>query len=132
MIGEDIRLSRALAQAVSLHPELELVTQELSITTFRYVPIDLRDRQKDLVEHYLDKLNREILDRLQRGGEVFVSNAVVGGRHVLRACIVNFHTTQADVEALPAIVARVGQTVDAELRAGSSASSPEAKVRLPD
>jgi glutamate/tyrosine decarboxylase-like PLP-dependent enzyme len=132
MIGEDIRLSRALAQAVSLHPELELVTQELSITTFRYVPIDLRDRQKDLVEHYLDTLNREILDRLQRGGEVFVSNAVVGGRHVLRACIVNFHTTQADVEALPAIVARVGQTVDAELRAGSSASSPEAKVRLPD
>ena len=38
MIGEDIALSRALADAVVAHPELELVTQDLSITTFRYVP----------------------------------------------------------------------------------------------
>ncbi len=66
---------------------------------------------------YLDALNRELLDRLQRGGETFVSNAVVGGRYVLRACIVNFHTTQSDVEAVPGIVARVGRTVDTELRA---------------
>lgn len=58
----------------------------------------------------------ELLDRLQRGGEAFVSNAVVGGRYVLRACIVNFHTTRADVEAVPEIVARIGRAVDAELR----------------
>jgi glutamate/tyrosine decarboxylase-like PLP-dependent enzyme len=68
------------------------------------------------VERHLDALNRELLDRLQRGGEAFVSNAVVDGRYVLRACIVNFHTTRTDVEALPEIVARVGRTVDAELR----------------
>jgi hypothetical protein len=68
------------------------------------------------VERHLDALNRELLDRLQRGGEVFVSNAVVGGRYTLRACIVNFHTDVADVEALPEIVARVAQDVDAELR----------------
>jgi hypothetical protein len=36
---------------------------------------------------------------------------------VLRACIVNFHTTRADVEAVPEIVARVGRVVDRELRA---------------
>jgi hypothetical protein len=47
---------------------------------------------------------------------VFVSNAVIGGRYVLRACIVNFHTTLADVEAVPAIVVRLGRKVDAELR----------------
>jgi hypothetical protein len=68
------------------------------------------------VERHLDALNRELLDRLQRGGEAFVSNAVIGGRYALRACIVNFHTTLADVEALPEIVARVAQEVDAELR----------------
>ena len=54
---------------------------------------------------------------LQSGGEAFVSNAVIDGRYVLRACIVNFHTTQADVEAMPEIVARVGRAVDAQLRA---------------
>jgi aromatic-L-amino-acid decarboxylase len=121
MIADDIRLSRTMAEAVRRHAELQLVTQELSITTFRYVPRDLRDRVggavvDPLVEQHLDALNRALVDRLQRGGEAFVSNAVVRGRYLLRACIVNFHTDRADVEALPEIVARLGRTVDAELR----------------
>ena len=115
MIADDIRLSQAMARAVSRHAEMELITQNLSITTFRYVPLDLRANPREpQVEQYLDALNREILDRLQRGGETFVSNAVVDGRYALRACIVNFHTAQADVEALPEIVARIGRTVDAQ------------------
>jgi aromatic-L-amino-acid/L-tryptophan decarboxylase len=117
MIADDIRLSRCMAQAITRHPELELMTQELSITTFRYVPRDLRTNLREAkVEAYLDALNREILDRLQRGGETFVSNAVVRDRYTLRACIVNFHTSQADVEAVPGIVARIGRTADAQLR----------------
>jgi glutamate/tyrosine decarboxylase-like PLP-dependent enzyme len=117
MIADDMRLSRLMAEAVSRHAELELATQELSIATFRYVPADLRpDVGRDEVERHLDALNRALLDRLQRGGELFVSNAVVGGRYLLRACIVNFHTTRADVEAVPDIVARLGRTIDAELR----------------
>ena len=116
MIGDDIRLSRMLAGSVQRHAELELATQELSITTFRYVPQDLRGAVGDGdVERHLDALNRLLLDRLQRGGEIFLSNAVVGGRYLLRACIVNFHTEQSDVEAVPEIVARVGREVDAEL-----------------
>ena len=39
-------------------------------------------------------------------------------RFLLRACIVNFRTTDADVAAIPAIVAGVGRVVDAELRPG--------------
>jgi aromatic-L-amino-acid decarboxylase len=117
MIADDIRLSRAMSEAVRQHPEMELSTQELSITTFRYVPRDLRANVgEEQVERHLEALNREVLDRLQRGGEAFVSNAIVGGRYVLRACIVNFHTAQADVEAVPEIVARLGRMVDAELR----------------
>jgi glutamate/tyrosine decarboxylase-like PLP-dependent enzyme len=117
MIADDIRLSKAMAEAVGRHRELELITQDLSITTFRYVPDDLRAHAGEpVVEEHLDALNRELVDRLQRGGETFVSNAVVGGRYLLRACIVNFHTDRADVEAVPEIVARIGRTVDAELR----------------
>jgi aromatic-L-amino-acid decarboxylase len=117
MISEDIRLARALADAVDRHPELQLMTQELSITTFRYVPVDLRTRMgEDAVERHLDALNRELLDRLQREGEAFVSNAVIGGRYALRACIVNFHTSLEDVEAVPAIVAGLGRPTDVHLR----------------
>jgi glutamate/tyrosine decarboxylase-like PLP-dependent enzyme len=117
MIADDIRLSEAMAAVVGRHPELQLATQELSITTFRYVPRDLQDQVGDeTTEHHLDAVNRELLDRLQRGGEAFVSNAIIAGRYLLRACIVNFHTARADVEAVPEIVSRIGGIVDAELR----------------
>ncbi len=116
MIAEDIRLSRVMADAVRRCDELELITQQLSITTFRYVPRDLRPKLGEAaVERYLDVLNRHVLDRLQHGGEAFVSNAVVSDRYVLRACIVNFHTTVADVEATVEIAARVGREVNAAL-----------------
>ena len=49
---------------------------------------------------------------------MFVTNAVLDGRFLLRACIVNFRTTEADVAAIPEMVARVGRAVDAELRPG--------------
>ena len=118
MIAEDIRLSQAMAQAISRHAELQLMTQQLSITTSRYMPSNIREKLRESeVELYLDALNRELIDRLQRGGETFISNAVVDGHYVLRACIVNFHTTQTEVEAVPDIVARIGREVDAELRA---------------
>jgi glutamate/tyrosine decarboxylase-like PLP-dependent enzyme len=118
MIADDMRLSRAMADAVRGHDDLELVTQGLSITTFRCVPADLRSTAGDeTTERHLDALNRTVLDRLQRGGEAFVSNAVVRGRYVLRACIVNFHTTRADVNAAVEIAARLGREVHAELTA---------------
>jgi aromatic-L-amino-acid/L-tryptophan decarboxylase len=107
MISDDIALSRALADAVRNHAELELVTQDLSITTFRYVPAELRGD-----DERLNALNRQLLDRIQRSGDAFVSPAVVNGRYLLRACIVNFHTAREDVEALPEIVARLGRTLE--------------------
>jgi aromatic-L-amino-acid/L-tryptophan decarboxylase len=130
MIADDIRLSQAMAAAVTRHPELQLATQELSITTFRFVPGDLRSQVGDeAAERHLDALNRELLDRLQRGGEAFVSNAIIGGRYLLRACIVNFHTARADVEALPEIVSRIGRIVDAELRPAASIKAADDQRR---
>lgn len=117
MLGDDIALTRRLHERVAAHPDLEPMTCELSISTFRFVPAALRDGiGTPQVEEQLNRLNEELLDRLQKGGAVFVSNAVLRGRYVLRACIVNFNTTAMDVDALPDIVARVGHEVDAELR----------------
>lgn len=117
MIGDDIRLSERLHALVEAHPELETVTQALSITTFRYVPADLQATATTTeTADYLNALNQALLDRIQRSGEAFVSNAIVHGRYVLRACIVNLNTTAADIDALPEIVVRLGQEVDAGLR----------------
>ena len=115
MISEDIALAQALYEAVGTFPELQPATQNLSITTFRFVPLDLPKGQSPS-EIYLNKLNEELLNRLQKRGEVFISNALVEGKYLLRACIVNFRTTLSDVEALPEIVIRIGRTLDSEMR----------------
>ncbi len=87
----------------------------MSITTFRYVPTDLTPGSEQ-VEAYLNQLNVELLIRLQRSGEAFLSNAVVEGMFLLRACIVNFRTSLEDIEAVSGIVIRIGREVDAALR----------------
>ena len=122
MIGDDIRLSERLARRIADHPDLELSTQRLSITTFRFVPQRLRSSMgaPDTDKH-LNALNEELAERIQTSGEAFVSNAVVGGRYLLRACIVNFNTTEADIDALPDLVVRLGREADATLRQGGGA-----------
>jgi glutamate/tyrosine decarboxylase-like PLP-dependent enzyme len=115
MIGDDIRLARTLHRLVEAEPRLEAMTQALSISTFRYVPEDLRPGTK-AVDAYLNDLNEELLHRLKTSGEVYLSNAVIGGTFALRACIVNFRTSPPDVEAVPGIVLRHGVAADRALR----------------
>jgi glutamate/tyrosine decarboxylase-like PLP-dependent enzyme len=110
MIGDDIALAERLLRNVAAHPDLEAHARGLSVVTFRYVPphlASLRDTPDG--EQRLNSLNELLVDRIQRSGEAFVSQAIVGDRFLLRACIVNFNTTAVDVDALPAIVARLGR-----------------------
>ncbi len=115
MLSDDILLAQELYRLVEGHPELQAFTQELSITTFRYIPPDLTPGSEQ-VEAYLNRLNAELLARLQRGGEAFLSNAVLRGTFLLRACIVNFRTSLEDIEAVPALVSHIGREADADLR----------------
>ena len=115
MIAEDIQLAEHLYELVDQHPELEAFTQNLSITTFRYVPRNLIGNRMQR-EEYLNKLNEELLSELQYSGKAFVSNALIGEQYLLRSCIVNFRTSLEDVMALPEIVTRLGGRIDAALR----------------
>jgi glutamate/tyrosine decarboxylase-like PLP-dependent enzyme len=103
------------------HDSLERGTVSLSITTFRYVPHDLRGAPDDgSLTTYLNELNERIVTAIRLSGEAFVSNAHVEGRFMLRACIVNFRTTLKDVAVLPDLVVRIGRELDAKLRPTSS------------
>jgi glutamate/tyrosine decarboxylase-like PLP-dependent enzyme len=114
-ISEDIRLAAELFRQIARTPQLEALTQSLSITTFRYVPRDLEPGGGE-TDSYLDQLNNELLTRVQNSGEAYLSNAIVRGGFALRVCIVNFRTTRADIEALPPLIVRIGEETDAELR----------------
>ena len=117
MISDDMALARTLDAAVRTHPGLEPATCELSISTWRCVPPELRGRiGEPAVDEYLDTLNREVVDRMQKRGEAFVSNAVVRGRYLLRSCVVNFNTRASDMAAVAALSERMGRELDAELR----------------
>lgn len=114
MIGDDVALARRLYEEVGRREELEPVMHNLSITCFRYVPEGF-DAEAEGADAYLNALNADLVQRLQEGGELFVSNAVIGGRYVLRACVTNYNTTLDDILACPDIVIRTGRAAHAAL-----------------
>ncbi len=112
MIRDDIELAAYIGEVIKPHNELVLFTNSLSITTFRYVPAKYVGNE-DKHQEELNDLNTILLENLQKEGKVYLSNAVINGNFLLRACIVNFRTTKADVEALPGIVLEVGRRLSA-------------------
>jgi glutamate/tyrosine decarboxylase-like PLP-dependent enzyme len=104
MVARHNALARHLAAIVDAAPDLERAAPvELSIVCFRYIPPEL-----DLRAEELDTLNKAIMETVQAGGEAFLTQAVLHGRFVLRANVLHYATTAADVEALVEIVRRTG------------------------
>jgi glutamate/tyrosine decarboxylase-like PLP-dependent enzyme len=89
-IRADLHHAQLLAREVAASPRLELSAPVmLSAVCFRYGP---EGHAPDS-----DRLNAAILKRVIERGRVYLSNATLGGRFVLRACFVNHRTTEADV-----------------------------------
>jgi len=104
----DCRLAGYLHDLAEAHPRLEPTNDpQLMIATFRYVPRDARGPDA------VDELNRQILERLQRSGRVYPSNAVIGDRFVLRACIVNHRTEAVHLETLVDLAVTIGDELAA-------------------
>jgi len=121
MINDDITLSRYLYRLALEHPELEAMTNNLSITTLRYVPRELRaSLGSDATEDYLNRLNHGLLTAIEKSGRAFISNALIAGKFALRFCIVNFRTSTGDIEAMPTLVAELGREVHAELQSSAN------------
>jgi len=118
MIADDIALAHRLHEFVGEQELLEQGSVALSISTFRFVPADLRGRSRGdkAVTDYLNELNARIATALRLSGKAFVSNAHVEDRFMLRACIVNFRTTLDDVKALPRVIVDIGRDVDKKAR----------------
>ena len=105
-IKHDIWLAEYMAERVESADDFELLAPvELSICCFRYVPPDISARlrnadEKELasIDDGLDQLNARIMHAVQRGGRAYLSNASIRDRFALRACIINFRTTRADID----------------------------------
>ena len=116
-ITRNMAQARLMFEALHKADDFETGACQLSITTFRYVPLDLRERMDEpAVAAYLNDLNAALMVRVQRSGDLYLSNAVVDGRHLLRACIVNFRTTDEDVRSVPERVRPLGESLNRDMR----------------
>lgn len=96
-IDGNIAVARHLAKAVAASVDFELLAPvPLSIVCFRYKNGD-------------DDFNKRLMVEVQRDGDSYLSNAMIDGRFALRACIVNFRTTNADVDRLLDTIRRVAR-----------------------
>ncbi|MFO0996071.1 MAG: pyridoxal-dependent decarboxylase [Alphaproteobacteria bacterium] len=104
LVSRHIGLAERLAAAVDRAPDLErLAPAELSIVCFRFTPPG-----RALDGEGLDALNKRIMETIQSEGRAFLSNATLGGRFALRACILHYGTVEADVDALVDLVRETG------------------------
>jgi len=104
LIARHLALARHLAARVDAAPDLErLAPVELSIVCFRYAPADLRSD-----EGALDLLNTRLMQAVQEAGDVFLTQTTLSGRFALRACVLHYATTEADIAALVDAVRATG------------------------
>jgi glutamate/tyrosine decarboxylase-like PLP-dependent enzyme len=85
-IEQNIACARHFAGLVDASDDFEMLAPaELSVFCFRY-------------KHASDADHERILVNLQRAGSTYLSNATVHGRFALRGCVLNYRTTERDME----------------------------------
>lgn len=105
-ITHDIELTRMLQEKIKARSDFELVaTGPLSVTCFRYHPKGVSDPTD------LNTLTKKIVETVQREAHVFLTSTELHGQTVLRACIVNFRTTAADLDTLLDVIAEAGARI---------------------
>ena len=105
MVERHLGLAQHLGRRVSAAPDLELLADvTLCIVCFRVAP-------PGVPESDLDDLNRRVGAALLSDGRVFAGTTVYGGRVALRPAIVNWRTTEADVDLFVDVVRELAARV---------------------
>lgn len=121
-ISDDNDLAAYLAERVRASEDFELLAPvDLSICCFRFVPPAVRaalheaeTAEREHLNAELDQLNAALMHRVQRGGRAYLSNVTLNGSYGLRACIVNFRTTRADIDLTLDVVREAAREISKE------------------
>jgi aromatic-L-amino-acid/L-tryptophan decarboxylase len=119
-IEKDLACARHIESLVTASEDFEMLAPvELSIFCFRWVPPKLQralaiadEVERSRIERQLDELNEQLLTELQRDGSSYLSNARINGRFSLRGCVMNYRTTEHDMEMLLSDLRRVAASVN--------------------
>lgn len=103
MVRQNVRQAAYLAELVETAPELELLAPApLNIVCFRF-------RAEGYDEAGLNRLNQEVLFRLQESGIAAPSSTVLAGKFALRAAITNHRSRREDFDIMISAVIRLGR-----------------------
>jgi len=107
-IEANLALAGYLAERVREAPDLELTAPPgLSVVCFRFVGSGGAGASDEQVA----ALNRALLERLQLGGEAFLTSTELRGRYTLRACIVNYRSRREDIDRMLDAVRSIGESL---------------------
>jgi aromatic-L-amino-acid decarboxylase len=110
-IANNREMAQLFARLVADTPEMELVASEpLSIVRFRFVPTGLRAQPVQL-----DRFNKALAHEIQRRGKAFFTSTHFQGRELLRACFVNYMTTEDDVRIMHDEVLSAARSLSREI-----------------
>ncbi|MGZ8612432.1 MAG: pyridoxal phosphate-dependent decarboxylase family protein [Actinomycetota bacterium] len=102
MVERHLDLAQRLAGRIDEEPALErLADVPLNVVCFRFRPSGLDDAA-------LDDLNRRLGEAVIEDGRVYAGTTTYDGRVGLRPAIVNWRTTERDVDALVDVVLELG------------------------
>jgi len=105
---------------IEAHPQLELMSPaSLGIVTFRRHPPGVDD------ERVLERINADLADQIEQGGELFISTGRIRGRYALRLCVLNHSTSQPEVDR----ALELAGTLEVDL--GATAAGP-VHISYPD
>ena len=107
MVERHLRLARRVAEQVEMTPELELLASvDLNVICFRLHPPGMDDEQA------LDELNTRVGAAVIEDARVYFGTTVYRGRVCFRPAIVNWLTTEGDVDLIVEVVRELA-TVEA-------------------
>jgi aromatic-L-amino-acid/L-tryptophan decarboxylase len=97
-LDEKLDLARVIYEGLAGDDRFEVWEPPLSIVAFR-----LRDRD--------DAANRELHERINRSGRMYLSSTVVDGRFMLRACVLAHRTHRTRIEEAVEIIRRAADGI---------------------
>jgi glutamate/tyrosine decarboxylase-like PLP-dependent enzyme len=105
-IAANVGCAKRLETLVRASADFEMLAPvELSVFCFRYSPPGFSGD--------LNSLNERVLFTLQQQGSSYLSNASIRGHFALRGCVLNYRTTERDMEILLEDVRRAARALQA-------------------
>lgn len=105
LIEQNVDQAQYFAERVRNEPDLELMAPvPLNVVCFRFV-------SSGMDTDGFNRVNKELLFRIQERGIAVPSSTVLGGAFCLRVCLVNHRTRQEDLDDLVEAAVRIGNEI---------------------